>query len=111
MTLVYYYIQFTEKRHVIRKIFDITEVSRVQQLVSALQRQRQELSRAVRHLTQQSHVLQTTHDSMPGKNSLSSTMYCISSELNMNNRLQVVSSISFIVYKKWFDQGLWWCSS
>ncbi|KPI99373.1 hypothetical protein RR46_03738 [Papilio xuthus] len=43
------------------------EVSRVQQLVSALQRQRQELSRAVRHLTQQSRVLQTTHDSMPGK--------------------------------------------
>ncbi|CAH0731873.1 unnamed protein product, partial [Brenthis ino] len=43
------------------------EVSRVQHLVSALQRQRQELSRAVRHLTQQSHALQTTHDSMPGK--------------------------------------------
>ncbi|CAG4966065.1 unnamed protein product [Parnassius apollo] len=43
------------------------EVSRVQQLVSALQRQRQELSRAVRHLTQQSRALQTTHDSMPGK--------------------------------------------
>ncbi|XP_041982981.1 uncharacterized protein LOC121736018 isoform X5 [Aricia agestis] len=43
------------------------EVTRVQQLVSALQRQRQELSRAVRHLTQQSHALQTTHDSMPGK--------------------------------------------
>ncbi|CAB3238428.1 unnamed protein product [Arctia plantaginis] len=43
------------------------EVSRVQQLVSALQRQRQELSRAVRHLTQQSHALQTTHDSLPGK--------------------------------------------
>ncbi|KAJ0172217.1 hypothetical protein K1T71_012190 [Dendrolimus kikuchii] len=43
------------------------EVTRVQQLVSALQRQRQELSRAVRHLTQQSQVLQTTHDSMPGK--------------------------------------------
>ncbi|KPJ10751.1 hypothetical protein RR48_07757 [Papilio machaon] len=42
-------------------------VSRVQQLVSALQRQRQELSRAVRHLTQQSRVLQTTHESMPGK--------------------------------------------
>ncbi|XP_026735344.1 uncharacterized protein LOC113499176 isoform X6 [Trichoplusia ni] len=43
------------------------EVSRVQQLVTALQRQRQELSRAVRHLTQQSHALQNTHDSMPGK--------------------------------------------
>ncbi|KAM3961196.1 pleckstrin homology domain-containing family A member kramer isoform 2-T2 [Aphomia sociella] len=43
------------------------EVSRVQQLVSALQRQRQELSRAVRHLTQQSQALQTTHHSMPGK--------------------------------------------
>ncbi|XP_052744229.1 uncharacterized protein LOC112054339 isoform X5 [Bicyclus anynana] len=43
------------------------EVTRVQQLVSALQRQRQELSRAVRHLTQQSHALQITHDSMPGK--------------------------------------------
>ncbi|XP_045486944.1 uncharacterized protein LOC110995367 isoform X4 [Pieris rapae] len=43
------------------------EVSRVQQLVTALQRQRQELSRAVRHLTQQSQVLQTTQDSMPGK--------------------------------------------
>ncbi|XP_072933374.1 uncharacterized protein kmr isoform X3 [Epargyreus clarus] len=43
------------------------EVSRVQQLVSALQRQRQELSRAVRHLTQQSQALQITHDSMPGK--------------------------------------------
>ncbi|XP_075984409.1 pleckstrin homology domain-containing family A member kramer isoform X5 [Anticarsia gemmatalis] len=43
------------------------EVSRVQQLVSALQRQRQELSRAVRHLTQQSHALQTSHDAMPGK--------------------------------------------
>ncbi|XP_048007214.1 uncharacterized protein LOC125242419 isoform X5 [Leguminivora glycinivorella] len=43
------------------------EVSRVQQLVSALQRQRQELSRAVRHLTQQSQALQTTHDSLPGK--------------------------------------------
>ncbi|XP_053615905.1 uncharacterized protein kmr isoform X5 [Plodia interpunctella] len=43
------------------------EVTRVQQLVSALQRQRQELSRAVRHLTQQSQALQTTHDSMPGK--------------------------------------------
>ncbi|XP_068619853.1 uncharacterized protein kmr isoform X3 [Battus philenor] len=44
------------------------EVTRVQQLVSALQRQRQELSRAVRHLTQQSRALQTTHDSiMPGK--------------------------------------------
>ncbi|KAI5633403.1 PH domain-containing protein [Phthorimaea operculella] len=43
------------------------EVSRVQQLVSALQRQRQELSRAVRHLTQQSHALQNTHDAMPGK--------------------------------------------
>ncbi|CAH2054449.1 unnamed protein product, partial [Iphiclides podalirius] len=43
------------------------EVSRVQHLVSALQRQRQELSRAVRHLTQQSRALQTTHDSMPGK--------------------------------------------
>ncbi|XP_073959577.1 pleckstrin homology domain-containing family A member kramer isoform X6 [Choristoneura fumiferana] len=49
------------------------EVSRVQQLVSALQRQRQELSRAVRHLTQQSHVLQTTHDSMPGKRRLMSS--------------------------------------
>ncbi|XP_045779532.1 uncharacterized protein LOC123877067 isoform X5 [Maniola jurtina] len=43
------------------------EVTRVQHLVSALQRQRQELSRAVRHLTQQSHALQITHDSMPGK--------------------------------------------
>ncbi|XP_026497286.2 uncharacterized protein Kmr isoform X6 [Vanessa tameamea] len=43
------------------------EVTRVQHLVSALQRQRQELSRAVRHLTQQSHALQTTHDSMPAK--------------------------------------------
>ncbi|XP_052753981.1 uncharacterized protein LOC113520434 isoform X5 [Galleria mellonella] len=43
------------------------EVSRVQQLVSALQRQRQELSRAVRHLTQQSQALQTTHHSIPGK--------------------------------------------
>ncbi|KAI8437601.1 hypothetical protein MSG28_011871 [Choristoneura fumiferana] len=43
------------------------------QLVSALQRQRQELSRAVRHLTQQSHVLQTTHDSMPGKRRLMSS--------------------------------------
>ncbi|XP_047034524.1 uncharacterized protein LOC124640683 isoform X2 [Helicoverpa zea] len=43
------------------------EVSRVQQLVTALQRQRQELSRAVRHLTQQSHALQNTHDAMPGK--------------------------------------------
>ncbi|CAK1545581.1 unnamed protein product [Leptosia nina] len=42
------------------------EVTRVQQLVTALQRQRQELSRAVRHLTQQSHVLQNTHDAMPG---------------------------------------------
>ncbi|XP_050672404.1 uncharacterized protein LOC126970504 isoform X4 [Leptidea sinapis] len=42
------------------------EVTRVQQLVSALQRQRQELSRAVRTLTQQSQALQTTHDSMPG---------------------------------------------
>lgn len=48
-------------------IHEFTEVSRVQQLVSALQRQRQELSRAVRHLTQQSHALQSTHDSMPGK--------------------------------------------
>lgn len=46
----------------------ITEVSRVQQLVSALQRQRQELSRAVRHLTQQSHALQTTQvQDMTGK--------------------------------------------
>ncbi|XP_047511084.1 uncharacterized protein LOC125053654 isoform X6 [Pieris napi] len=43
------------------------EVTRVQQLVTALQRQRQELSRAVRHLTQQSQVLQTTQDSMPGQ--------------------------------------------
>ncbi|XP_059051959.1 uncharacterized protein LOC131846625 isoform X2 [Achroia grisella] len=43
------------------------EVSRVQQLVSALQRQRQELSRAVRHLTQQSQALQTTHHFIPGK--------------------------------------------
>ncbi|KAG7309321.1 hypothetical protein JYU34_005266 [Plutella xylostella] len=42
------------------------EVSRVQQLVSALQRQRQELSRAVRHLTQQSRALQTSqHNNMP----------------------------------------------
>ncbi|XP_045504460.1 uncharacterized protein LOC123701080 isoform X3 [Colias croceus] len=44
------------------------EVTRVQQLVTALQRQRQELSRAVRHLTQQSQALQTTHNAMPGKN-------------------------------------------
>ncbi|XP_037867847.1 uncharacterized protein LOC101738815 isoform X5 [Bombyx mori] len=44
------------------------EVTRVQQLVSALQRQRQELSRAVRHLTQQSQALQNTQDSNPGKN-------------------------------------------
>ncbi|KAG6456142.1 hypothetical protein O3G_MSEX009544 [Manduca sexta] len=43
------------------------EVTRVQQLVSALQRQRQELSRAVRHLTQQSHALQSTHEAAPGK--------------------------------------------
>ncbi|XP_013139591.1 PREDICTED: uncharacterized protein LOC106104179 isoform X6 [Papilio polytes] len=43
------------------------EVSRVQRLVSALQRQRQELSRAVRLLTQHSRLLQTTHDAMPGK--------------------------------------------
>ncbi|XP_049884931.1 uncharacterized protein LOC126379948 isoform X3 [Pectinophora gossypiella] len=43
------------------------EVTRVQQLVTALQRQRQELSRAVRHLTQQSHALQSTHDTLPGK--------------------------------------------
>ncbi|XP_032522607.2 pleckstrin homology domain-containing family A member 7 isoform X6 [Danaus plexippus] len=48
------------------------EVSRVQHLVSALQRQRQELSRAVRHLTQQSHVLQTTHDSTGKRRPMSS---------------------------------------
>lgn len=42
------------------------EVSRVQQLVTALQRQRQELSRAVRHLTQQSRVLQVTQNNSPG---------------------------------------------
>ncbi|CAG9567974.1 unnamed protein product [Danaus chrysippus] len=48
------------------------EVSRVQHLVSALQRQRQELSRAVRHLTQQSHVLQTTHESNGKRRPMSS---------------------------------------
>ncbi|XP_026332376.1 uncharacterized protein LOC113239531 isoform X3 [Hyposmocoma kahamanoa] len=71
------------------------EVTRVQQLVTTLQLQRQELSRAVRHLTHQSHTLQSTHDSQSGKRRLTSSWQ----ETNLDTGLTIDHGESHYEYE------------
>ena len=84
------------------------ELQRVQQLVGDLQRQRQELSIQVRHLTEKSHTL--VQQIRPGPTGVAGM--CLSASITRYD-LYSVPPVVIICYTTWGDQKvtrniLWW---